>query len=160
MAAIFSGLIVVGCSKDKLTEGSSAVYDPVGTWFITSTPATFDLGTCEPKDAWQEYSDTMAITLDGNSLTGIQQRSPYSLDTSTFSGTFSNNTIEISRLPTGQIPLYSQVKPAGVWAPERFSNSFSLGMTSDNSASGTESWRIAYTTHSCSGTQTVVATKQ
>lgn len=160
---LMSGFFFVGCKHDnnKLEEGSPVSFNPVGAWEFTSTPTTFNRGTCDFSE-WNTYSDTMTITQNGDALVGTMSYGFMYGVSLVYRGTFSSNTASLLINPVtgGSSPSFGKHFLVAIpGTPDDYSDSFSLTLSSDNTATGTETWSLSYSTHSCNGTQTIVATK-
>lgn len=164
LVLLMAGSLFVGCKHDnnKLEEGSPVSFNPVGAWAFTSTPSTYHRGTCVETESWFNYSDTMTVTLNGSAIDGTLMNGFLYGVSSAYSGSFSNNTLTLQIIPGGYVPapsLSNHIYKAAAVIPDHFTDIFSLSLSSDTSAIGSETWSVRYGTHSCSGTNTLIATK-
>jgi hypothetical protein len=165
LVLFMAGFPFVSCKHDnnKLGEGSTVSFNPVGAWAISSTPLTYHQGTCLEAESWFNYSDTMTVTLNGSVLNGNLTNGFLYGASSAYSGSFSNNAMTLQVIPGENVaaPFVSnrsfKVPPPS--APDNFSDNLFLSLSSDTSASGSETWSVRYGTQSCGGTNTVIATK-
>ena len=103
---IMAGFLFMGCKHDnnKLEEGSPVSFNPVGAWEFTSTPATFNRGTCDETE-WFVFSDTMTITQNGDALVGTMSHGFIFGVSLVYRGSFSSNTATLLISPVKGLSL-------------------------------------------------------
>jgi hypothetical protein len=140
--ALFLAVLLLGCSKDSdnpITNPSPTVYEPNGAWVYSGTALTYNPGTCGfGSNPMASVGGTFIVARVGSNI---------SAETNgiTYTGTFSNNVISMTATYLNNGWIEADI--------------VSFGLSSNTEGTGSFAWSMTAGSLTCSGTNSLTATK-